>query len=94
MTPTTPIEIEGELYDRYTASLALMVRHTPSGQKTSVNVNLAPTRIDPETGNPVVRHDHARSLLTGDATTASEDVQATVAAILAAGQAFIDGRGL
>ena len=95
MIPTTPIEIEGETYDRYTASLAMMIRHTKGGgQKVSANVRLVPTRIDSETGDVITRDDHAQNLTNGDTLTGSTDVINAVDAILAAGQAFINGRGL
>lgn len=93
MTPTTPIEIDGETYDRYTASLCLLVQHKPDGSVSpAVNVRLVPTRI--ADGQVIQRDDHARSLLMGGIAGASEDAVTAVTAILAAGQTFINGRGI
>jgi hypothetical protein len=95
MKPTNEIEIDGEIYDLYTTSLSLMVRHFPNGEtKTSVNVTLVPTRIDLETGKAVLRNDHTRSLVSGNAENGSELVASTVSGMLELGQSFINEREL
>ncbi len=94
MNSTTPIEIEGKIYDRYTVSLAMMVRHNGDGSNiTSVNVSLVPTHIT-EDGEVLTADAHRRGMVAGDVALASEDVKVAIDKILAAGQEFINGRGL
>lgn len=94
MKPTTPIEIDGEIYDRYTSSLAMMIRHNRDGTSTtSVNVRLVPTRVTAD-GQVITADAHARTMLMGREAGASEDTLAAVTAIKQAGQNFINGRGI
>ncbi len=94
ITPTTPIIIEGETYDKYTVSLALMVRYNKQAQPiTSVNISLIPTRVTEE-GQIITADAHRRGMVSGDAAYASPDVQKAINAILLAGQEFISGRKL
>jgi hypothetical protein len=94
MIPTQPIIIDGETYDRYTASLAFMVRHNPDGTSTtSCNVRLVPTRIT-EDGQVITADAHGRNMLMGQEAGASADTLVAVNGIKQIGQAFIDGRGL
>ncbi len=91
-----PIERDGLIYDKYGANLALSPMWRTDGVGVSIAVRLTPYRID-ENGAPCHLDDEARAVVYGDATQdAINDpaVAAFLQAIEAAGQAFIDAKGL
>lgn len=94
MTPTNPIVINGEVYDRYTTSLAFMIRYNSDGTSTtSCNVRLVPTRVTSD-GQVITADDYGRNMLMGQEEGAKPDVLAAVQGIKDIGQNFINGRGL
>ena len=91
-----PIEIDGLVYDKYGANLALSPMWRADGVGVSIAVRLTPYRID-ENGTPDHLDAEARAVVYGDATqdaAADPDLAAFLQAIEAAGQAFIDAKGL
>lgn len=90
-----PIVKDGNTYDKLAANLALSPMWRPDGVGVSIAVRLTPYR---DTGaEPERLDDAAQAVVYGDATVDAQndpDLAAFLAAIEAAGQAFIDAKGL
>lgn len=92
---TNPIDRDGVIYEKLAANLALSTMWLSGQLRLSIAVRLTPYR-DGEEG-PDVLTDEAKAVVLGEANKDAEndpDVAAFLAAIEAAGQAFINAKGL
>jgi len=95
LTTNNPVERDGNTYDLLSVNLALSPMWKPDGVGVSIAVRLIPYR-NADAG-PERLSDEARAVVYGDATVdaASDlDLAAFLVAIEAAGQAFINAKGL
>lgn len=95
MNTNQPIVKDGNTYDKYAVNLALSPMWKSDGMGVSIAVRLTPYRIGDE--GPDHLDDEARAVVYGDATVdaANDPVLAEfLRAIEAAGQAFIDAKGI
>lgn len=90
-----PIEKDGQTYDKLAVNLAMSPMQQENGFGVSIAVRLTPYCIG-ENG-PEMLNEEARAVVYGDATqdAAGDPVLARfLMALEAAGQDFIDGKGL
>jgi hypothetical protein len=93
MNASSPIEIDGKQYDRYSLNLAITGKYLPSGQPdASVCMRLLPTRI--ENGEVITADAEAKGIVLGTLDGADAATQQAVAAIQAALQAYLQEKGL
>ena len=95
LTMNQPIERDGKVYDLLAANLAMSPMWRPDGVGLSVAVRLTPYRAGKD--GPEHLDDAAQAVVFGDATMAAREDPALaqfLGAIQAAGQAFIDAKGL
>lgn len=95
LTANQPIERDGKAYGLLAVNLAMSPMWRPDGLGLSVAVRLTPYRM----GTKGLEHldDAAQAVVYGDATVAAQEDPALaefLKAIEAAGQAFIDAKGL
>ena len=94
MTATTPIQIDGKSFDKYSLNLAITGFYKPTGQPdANVAMSLIPTRIE----DGMVEQagiEHRKAVVLGSLSQASAEEQAAIAAIQAALQAYISAKGL
>lgn len=95
LTTNQPIEQDGKVYDRLAVNLAMSPMWRPDGMGVSIAVRLTPWRVGDD--GPERLDDQAQAVVYGDAT---QDAQTDpvlaqfLMALEAAGQAFIDAKGL
>lgn len=92
---TNPIEKDGRTYGLLAASLALSPMWRSDGVGLSIAVRLTPYRVGED--GPERLDDAVQAVVFGDATMAAREDPALaqfLGAIQAAGQAFIDAKGL
>jgi hypothetical protein len=90
-----PVNKDGKVYDKLAVNLALSPMQHSDGFGASIAVRLTPYLLGEE--GPEKLEDEARAVVYGDATVdaASDPVLAQfLAALEAAGQAFINAKGL
>ena len=94
MTATTPLQIDGQTYDRYSLNLAITGRYLGDGSSTDAQVamRLVPTRI--ENGQVETADEAAIGISLGTLAGSDEATQQAVAAIQAALQSYITAKGL
>jgi hypothetical protein len=95
MTATTPIQIDGKTYDRYSLNLAITGFYKPETGQSDANVamSLIPTRIE----DGVVEQagiEHRKAVVLGSLAQASTEEQQAIGAIQAALQAYLQAKGL
>ena len=91
-----PVVKDESTYDKYGVNLALSPMWRTDGVGVSIAVRLTPYRVD-ENGTPDHLDNEARAVVYGDATqdaATDPDLAQFLSAIEAAGQAFIDAKGL
>jgi hypothetical protein len=92
MIATTPLEIDGQTYDRYTMTLAVSGRYVaPDQPDASVVLTLTPARFD---GEQIHVAPESRTVLFGTLANADDDARVAVAEVQAALQKFINAKGL
>lgn len=90
-----PIENEGKVYDKLAVNLAMSPMAHLDGYGVSIAVRLTPYRLGEE--GPEQFEEGVQAVVYGDATVdaqADPDLAAFLQALEAAGQAFIDAKGL
>jgi len=94
MTASTPLQIDGKSYDRWSLNLAITGAYKANGQPDAcINLLLTPTRI--EAGEVITAPDAAISLLRGSLSEVTDPAeQAAIAAIQTALQTYITAKGL
>jgi hypothetical protein len=93
MTATNPIEIDGQIFDRFSLNLIVSGSYNSEGQPdASVVCNLVPTRIDGDMVETAPQH--ALNIRLGKLDQADEPTLAAVTAIHAALQTFIISKGI
>lgn len=93
MNASTPIEIDGKTYDKFSLSLIVSGSYTPEGKpNASVVCNLVPTRIEGELVETVPQN--AINLRIGTIEQADGPTLAAVTAIHTALQKFILEKGI
>jgi hypothetical protein len=94
MTASTPLQIDGKTYDRYSLNLAITGFYKPDGQPdANVAMSLIPTRIE----DGVVEQaglEHRKAVVLGSLSQANAEEQAAIGAIQAALQAYLQAKGL
>lgn len=94
MTASTPLQIDGKQYDRYSLNLAITGFYKADGsQDASIAMRLIPTRVE----NEVIEtaDSAAIGLLRGSFSEIADPAeQAAVAAIQSALQSYITAKGL
>ena len=93
MLATTPIQIDGQTFDRYSLNLAITGKYNADGSpEANVAMRLIPTRI--EDGQVHTADAHALGISLGTLAGADAATQAAVGAIQAALQTYITAKGL
>lgn len=93
MTATTPLQIDGKTYDRYSLNLAITGKYNAAGSTDAqVAMRLVPTRI--ADGAVETADANAIGISLGTLAGSDEATQQAVAAIQAALQTYIVAKGL
>jgi hypothetical protein len=93
MTATTPLQIDGKSYPKYSLNLAITGRYLGDGSSdANVAMRLVPTRI--ENGEVITADEAAIGIALGSLAGSDEATQQAVGAIQAALQAYITAKGL
>ncbi len=94
MNASSPIEINGKSYDKFSLNLAISGRYESDGsQNACINLLLTPTRI--EAGEVTTEPDAAISILRGRLSEVTDPAeQAAIGAIQTALQTYIQAKGL
>ena len=93
MNASSPIEINGKSYDRYSLNLAITGRYLGDGSSdANVAMRLVPTRI--ENGEVITADDAAIGIALGSLAGSDEATQQAVGAIQNALQTYIAAKGL
>ena len=93
MNASSPIEINGKSYDRYSLNLAITGRYLGDGSSdANVAMRLVPTRI--ENGEVITADEAAIGIALGSLSGADAATQQAVGAIQAALQAYLNAKGL
>ena len=93
MTASTPLQIDGKQFDKYSLNLAITGKYLPSGQPdASVCMRLVPTAI--ENGEVITADAEAKGIVMGTLDGSDAATQQAVGAIQAALQAYISAKGL
>jgi hypothetical protein len=93
LTPTNPIIIDGQTYDRYTASLAINTEYIGNYLDAQVSMRLIPTRLD-ENNNVILSEDNMvpLTLATTEGITGPEET--AMLGIFSSVQNYILAKGL
>ena len=93
LTPSQPIQIDGQIYDKYVANLIVSTTYHPNGQQDcSVVWQLIPAYIG---GNGLVAAtEYAKSIRLGTLDGADQQTIETVIVIQQALQNYINEKGL
>ena len=93
MNASSPIEINGKSYDKFSLNLAITGRYLGDGSSdANVAMRLVPTRI--ENGEVITADEAAIGIVLGSLAGADEATQQAVGAIQAALQTYIAAKGL
>ena len=93
MTASTPLQIDGKTYDRYSLNLAITGKYNADGSTdANVAMRLVPTRI--ENGEVITADAEAKGIALGSLSGSDEATQQAVGAIQAALQTYITAKGL
>jgi hypothetical protein len=93
MTATTPLQIDGKTYDRYSLNLAITGKYNGNGSSdANVAMRLVPTRI--EDGVVETADAEAKGISLGTLAGSDAATQQAVAAIQAALQTYLQAKGL
>ncbi len=93
MTASTPLQIDGKQYDRYSLNLAITGRYLGDGSSdANVAMRLVPTRI--ENGEVITADEAAIGIALGSLAGSDEATQQAVGAIQAALQTYITAKGI
>lgn len=93
MTASTPLQIDGKQYDRYSLNLAITGKYNGDGSTdANVAMRLVPTRI--ENGEVITADAEAKGIALGSLAGSDEATQQAVASIQTALQQFILSKGL
>jgi hypothetical protein len=93
MTASTPLQIDGKTYDRYSLNLAITGKYNADGSTdANVAMRLVPTRI--ENGEVITADANAIGISLGTLAGSDEATQQAVGAIQAALQSYISAKGL
>ena len=94
MNASSPIEINGKSYDKFSLNLAISGRYENDGTPDAcINLLLTPTRI--EAGEVITAPEAAVSILRGRLAEVTDPAeQAAIGAIQAALQTYIAAKGL
>jgi len=93
MTASTPLQIDGKTYDRFSLNLAITGKYNADGSTDAqVAMRLVPTRI--ENGQVETADSAAIGISLGTLAGSDAATQQTVGAIQAALQQYITAKGL
>jgi hypothetical protein len=93
MTASTPIQIDGKTYDRYSLNLAISGRYLGDGSSdANVAMRLVPTRL--ENGEVITADEAAQSIALGSLADVDAATQQAVVTIQAALQSYLQAKGL
>ena len=93
MNASTPIEIDGKQYDKFSLNLAITGRYLGDGSSdANVAMRLVPTAI--ENGEVITADEAALGIALGSLAGSDAATQQAVGAIQAALQAYITAKGL
>jgi hypothetical protein len=93
MNASTPIEINGKSYDKFSLNLAISGKYNGDGSSdANVAMRLVPTRI--ENGEVITADEAAIGIALGSLAGSDAATQQAVGAIQAALQAYINAKGL
>jgi hypothetical protein len=93
MNASSPIEINGKSYDKFSLNLAITGRYLGDGSSdANVAMRLVPTRI--ENGEVITADANAIGIALGSLAGSDAATQQAVGAIQAALQAYISAKGL
>jgi hypothetical protein len=93
MTASTPLQIDGKTYDRYSLNLAITGKYNGNGSSdANVAMRLVPTRI--EDGVVETADAEAKGISLGTLAGSDAATQQAIAAIQTALQTYISEKGL
>ena len=93
MTASTPLQIDGKTYDRFSLNLAITGKYNADGSTdANVAMRLVPTRI--QNGEVITADVEAKGIALGSLAGSDAATQQAVAAIQAALQQYITAKGL
>ena len=93
MNASSPIEINGKSYDKFSLNLAITGRYLGDGSSdANVAMRLVPTRI--EDGEVITSDEAAIGIALGTLSGSDEATQQAVGAIQAALQSYLQAKGL
>jgi hypothetical protein len=93
MTASTPLQIDGKQYDRYSLNLAITGKYNADGSTdANVAMRLIPTRI--ENGQVETADANAIGISLGTLAGSDQATQQAIGAIQAALQAYLQAKGL
>jgi len=93
MTASTPLQIDGKSYDRYSLNLAITGKYNGDGSTDAqVAMRLVPTRV--ENGEVITADAEAKGIALGSLAGSDEATQQAVTSIQTALQQFILSKGL
>jgi hypothetical protein len=94
MTATTPLQLDGKSFDKYSLNLAITGFYRPTGHPdANVAMSLIPTRVE----DGVVEQagiEHRKAVVLGSLSQASAEEQQAIGAIQTALQAYLQAKGL
>jgi hypothetical protein len=94
MTATNPIEIDGQIFDRFSLNLAINGKYLPDGSSdASIAARFIPTRLI-ENGEPEQAQEQSVNIALGSLSGSDAATLTAVAEISAALQKFIISKGL
>jgi hypothetical protein len=93
MIATTPLEIDGQTFDRWSLNLAITGKYKADGSPdASIAMRLIPTRISE--GSVITAEAQAKAIVLGSLNSADEPTMQAVAAVQAALQTYVAAKGL
>ena len=93
MNASTPIQIDGKTYPKFSLNLAISGRYLGDGTSdANVAMRLVPTRL--ENGEVITADESAIGIALGSLAGSDEATQQAVGAIQAALQAYLQAKGL
>ena len=95
MNASSPIEINGKTYDKFSLNLAISGRYLGDGSSdANVAMRLVPTSVNIETGEVITADEAAIGIALGSLAGSDEATQQAVGAIQTALQTYIQAKGL
>jgi hypothetical protein len=93
MIATTPLEIDGQTYDRWSLNLAITGKYKADGTPdASIAMRLIPTRI--ADGSVSTAENQAKAIVLGSLDNADEQTLQAVAAVQDTLQTYLAAKGL